>query len=123
MYDITPKNGQFEMPALPYSADALNVISAKTFEFHHGKHLKAYVDNLNKLLPGTMPPPSTRSNSSQCVCMRTVSSYFTSSIRTGSDCCPPTADCRTLGVSRCTTSSSKVFHLPHSGQRPSHELL
>ena len=33
MYDITPKNGQFEMPALPYSADAINVISAKTFEF------------------------------------------------------------------------------------------
>ena len=53
MYDITPKNGQFEMPALPYSADAINVISAKTFEFHHGKHLKAYVDNLNKLLPGS----------------------------------------------------------------------
>ena len=53
MYDITPRNGQFEMPALPYSADALNVISAKTFEFHHGKHLKAYVDNLNKLLPGS----------------------------------------------------------------------
>lgn len=39
---------------LPYSADALEpVISARTIEFHYGKHLKAYVDNLNKLIPGT----------------------------------------------------------------------
>lgn len=53
MYDITPKNNQFPMPALPYPADALNVISAQTLQFHHGKHLKAYLDNLNKLLPGS----------------------------------------------------------------------
>jgi Fe-Mn family superoxide dismutase len=53
MYDITPKNNQFPMPALPYSADALNVISAQTLQFHHGKHLKAYLDNLNKLLPSS----------------------------------------------------------------------
>ena len=39
---------------LPYSADALEpVISARTIEFHYGKHLKAYVDNLNKLISGT----------------------------------------------------------------------
>ena len=53
MFDITPKNGQFPMPALPYPADALNVISAQTLQFHHGKHLKAYLDNLNKLLPSS----------------------------------------------------------------------
>ncbi|MCX5822471.1 MAG: superoxide dismutase, partial [Deltaproteobacteria bacterium] len=29
------------------------VISANTLEFHHGKHHKAYVDNLNKLVAGT----------------------------------------------------------------------
>ena len=29
------------------------VISAETISFHHGKHLQAYVDNLNKLLPGS----------------------------------------------------------------------
>ena len=29
------------------------VISAQTLSFHHGKHLQAYVDNLNKLLPDT----------------------------------------------------------------------
>ena len=29
------------------------VISAQTLSFHHGKHLQAYVDNLNKLLPGS----------------------------------------------------------------------
>ena len=39
---------------LPYSYAALTpAISAKTLEFHHGKHLQAYVDNLNKLLPGS----------------------------------------------------------------------
>ena len=39
---------------LPYSLDALSpVISARTLEFHHGKHLQTYVDNLNKLLPSS----------------------------------------------------------------------
>ena len=39
---------------LPYALDALEpVISARTLEFHYGKHLQAYVDNLNKLLPGS----------------------------------------------------------------------
>jgi len=38
----------FELPALPYSRDALApTISAETIDFHHGKHHKAYVDNLN----------------------------------------------------------------------------
>ena len=52
MKDIMPLNGLFEMPALPYE-DLGEVISKKTLGFHHGKHLKAYVDNLNKLLPGS----------------------------------------------------------------------
>ena len=44
----------FTLIDLPYAKDALDpVISAKTLEFHHGKHLQAYVDNLNKLLPGS----------------------------------------------------------------------
>lgn len=44
----------FELPSLPYSKDALTPhMSAETFEFHHGKHHKAYVDNLNKLIQGT----------------------------------------------------------------------
>ena len=52
MKDIMPVNGQFAMPVLTYG-DLGTVISRSTLEFHHGKHLKAYVDNLNKLLPGT----------------------------------------------------------------------
>ena len=52
MKDILPVNGQFEMMALPYEGLG-NVISKETLGFHHGKHLKAYVDNLNKLLPGS----------------------------------------------------------------------
>ena len=42
----------FTLIDLPYVNDALQpVISAKTIEYHYGKHLQAYVDNLNKLLP------------------------------------------------------------------------
>ncbi len=44
----------FTLITLPYGLDALDpVISARTLTFHHGKHLQAYVDNLNKLLPGS----------------------------------------------------------------------
>jgi superoxide dismutase, Fe-Mn family len=44
----------FVLPDLPYAAEALApVISAQTLSFHHGKHHKAYVDNLNKLIDGT----------------------------------------------------------------------
>ena len=44
----------FSLIDLPYAPDALDpAISARTLEFHHGKHLQAYVDNLNKLLPGS----------------------------------------------------------------------
>jgi Fe-Mn family superoxide dismutase len=43
----------FELPNLPYSKDALQPhMSAETLEYHHGKHHKAYVDNLNKLVAG-----------------------------------------------------------------------
>ncbi len=52
MKDLMPINGLFEMPALPYEALG-TIISKETLSFHHGKHLKAYVDNLNKLLPGS----------------------------------------------------------------------
>ena len=40
--------------ALPYALDALEpVISRQTLEFHHGKHLAGYVNNLNGLLEGS----------------------------------------------------------------------
>ena len=43
----------FTLPALPYDKNALAPhISAETLEYHHGKHHKAYVDNLNKLVDG-----------------------------------------------------------------------
>ena len=43
----------FELPALPWSPDALDpYISANTMSFHHGKHHAAYVNNLNKLVAG-----------------------------------------------------------------------
>lgn len=42
---------KFELMALPYSDDALEpVINRDTIGYHHGKHLMAYVNNLNVLL-------------------------------------------------------------------------
>ena len=44
----------FKLIDLPYAHEALEpVISARTLEFHHGKHLQGYVDNLNKMIAGT----------------------------------------------------------------------
>ena len=44
----------FTLIELPYKMEGLEpVISRETIAFHHGKHLQAYVDNLNKLLPGS----------------------------------------------------------------------
>jgi Fe-Mn family superoxide dismutase len=41
----------FTLSDLPYGSDALAPhMSAETLSFHHGKHHKAYVDNLNKLV-------------------------------------------------------------------------
>jgi Fe-Mn family superoxide dismutase len=46
--------GPFTLPPLPYADGALDpVISPATLGFHHGKHHKAYVDNLNKAVAGT----------------------------------------------------------------------
>lgn len=44
----------YEQPTLPYQPDALEpVISRETIDYHYGKHEKAYIDNLNKLIKGT----------------------------------------------------------------------
>ncbi len=44
----------FELPPLPFAPDAREpVTSARTLEFHHGKHHAAYVANLNGLTKDT----------------------------------------------------------------------
>ena len=44
----------YEMPKLPYANNALEpVISQQTIDYHYGKHLQTYVNNLNNLVPGT----------------------------------------------------------------------
>lgn len=44
-----------EMPTLLYAPEALAPhISAETMKFHYGKHLQTYVDNLNRLIEGTL---------------------------------------------------------------------
>lgn len=45
---------KYSQPRLPYPVDALQpVISARTIDFHYGKHEKAYIDTLNSLIEGT----------------------------------------------------------------------
>jgi Fe-Mn family superoxide dismutase len=44
----------FELAPLPYAKEALEPhIDAMTMEIHHGRHHKAYVDNLNKAIAGS----------------------------------------------------------------------
>src|SRR5664279_4967328 len=52
--DVLRAASSIALPPLPYAENALEpVITAKTLSFHYGKHHKAYVDNLNKLIAGT----------------------------------------------------------------------
>lgn len=47
-------NMTYEMPKLPYASNALEpIISQSTIDYHYGKHLQTYVNNLNNLAPGT----------------------------------------------------------------------
>ena len=49
---------KYELMALPYAPDALEpVISKETIAFHHGKHLQAYVNNMNGLASPPNPSP------------------------------------------------------------------
>ncbi len=45
---------EHKLPELPFAKDALAPhVSGQTIEYHYGKHHKTYVDNLNRLIPGT----------------------------------------------------------------------
>ena len=45
---------EHQLPELPYKNNALEPhVSAETIEYHYGKHHKAYVDNINRLIKGT----------------------------------------------------------------------
>jgi len=53
----------FTLSLLPFEKSSLEPhISAKTLEFHYGKHHQAYVDNLNKLIVGTALEAETLEN-------------------------------------------------------------
>lgn len=42
------------MPKLPYAMEALTPeMSSETLQYHYGKHLQTYVNNLNNLIKGT----------------------------------------------------------------------
>ena len=47
-------NNGFELPKLPYEADALEPhIDKETMEIHHDKHHNTYVTKLNSAVEGT----------------------------------------------------------------------
>ena len=44
----------YTLPTLPYASDALEPqMSQETINYHYGKHLQTYIDNLNSLIAGT----------------------------------------------------------------------
>ena len=44
----------YTLPDLPYKNDALAPsISKETVDYHYGKHERAYIDNLNRLIKDT----------------------------------------------------------------------
>lgn len=44
----------YNQPKLPYDNDALEpIISKETIDYHYGKHERAYIDNLNRLIKGS----------------------------------------------------------------------
>ena len=45
---------RFQLQPLPYPENALEpYMSEKTVQFHYGRHLRAYIENTNKLIMGT----------------------------------------------------------------------
>jgi Fe-Mn family superoxide dismutase len=51
---MTQETGPFQLPPLPWDPSALDpVISARTMEFHYGKHHRTYVTKLNEFVAGT----------------------------------------------------------------------
>jgi Fe-Mn family superoxide dismutase len=54
MTKIDQPKAPFAMPALPYEKEALvPYISAETIDYHYGKHLQTYINNLNNFIAGT----------------------------------------------------------------------
>ncbi|GAX80698.1 hypothetical protein CEUSTIGMA_g8133.t1 [Chlamydomonas eustigma] len=50
---VSPR-AALELKPLPYATDAFEpLLSKESFDFHYGKHHRAYVDNLNKQIAGT----------------------------------------------------------------------
>src|SRR5258708_4701055 len=73
--------------------------------------------------PGTMPPPSTKSNSASPVRQRSAPPALTSARRTGGGPAGRPARerrCARPGAWRPSGSSARVFHAPHASQRPAH---
>jgi superoxide dismutase, Fe-Mn family len=53
MESFAPVAGKYQLPALPYSYDAIEpYIDKETMEIHHSRHHQTYVDNLNKAIDG-----------------------------------------------------------------------
>ena len=80
--------------------------------------------------PGTTPPPSTKSNSSMPLAHRSRSEPLTSRSRVAVTTLPPSANDALPAWRRAAplaadglavaTSSTSVFHSPHTSQRPAH---
>src|SRR5207244_1900341 len=70
--------------------------------------------------PGTIPPPSTKSNSGRPVLHRATLLPATSESRTGGTLEGRPFPRSSFPTFRPTSSSTSVFHAPHASQRPPH---
>src|SRR5690348_3628152 len=70
--------------------------------------------------PGTIPPPSTKSNSRRPVCQRCTAVVDKLERRTGRTSSGPRCHPRSPAAVRPRTSSTSEFHAPQASQRPPH---
>ena len=51
---VKPNDMKYLLPELPYAKNALApIMSEETLEYHYGKHLQTYIDNLNRMIEGS----------------------------------------------------------------------
>ncbi len=51
---VKPNDMKHLLPELPYAKNALApIMSEDTLEYHYGKHLQTYIDNLNRMIEGS----------------------------------------------------------------------
>lgn len=114
----------FELIQLPYKSLA-PVISDQTLSFHYGKHLQTYVDNLNKLIPGSEFEELCHSELSSCHSERSEESLLAELVAKSSGAIFNNAGQvlnHNLYFTQFAGNPHSGFDVPHSGLAPESPL-